>query len=62
MLVLMTESSARACFALGEICDRRANARTITRGLRTDGIATSSARSSAASPPPPSHRTSVSSR
>ncbi|MFH9084009.1 nucleobase:cation symporter-2 family protein [Streptomyces sp. NPDC017673] len=39
MLVLMTESSA-GMLALGEICDRRADARTITRGLRTDGIAT----------------------
>ncbi|MEU6777111.1 nucleobase:cation symporter-2 family protein [Streptomyces sp. NPDC046759] len=39
MLVLMTESSA-GMLALGEICARRADARTITRGLRTDGIAT----------------------
>ncbi|MFV0132914.1 nucleobase:cation symporter-2 family protein [Streptomyces sp. HMX87] len=39
MLVLMTESSA-GMLALGEICDRRADGRTITRGLRTDGIAT----------------------
>ncbi|MFJ8079827.1 nucleobase:cation symporter-2 family protein [Streptomyces sp. NPDC096205] len=39
MLVLMTESSA-GMLALGEICDRRTDARTITRGLRTDGIAT----------------------
>jgi uric acid transporter len=39
MLVLMTESSA-GMLALGEICDRRATAKTITRGLRTDGIAT----------------------
>ncbi|KMS67866.1 nucleobase:cation symporter-2 family protein [Streptomyces leeuwenhoekii] len=39
MLVLMTESSA-GMLALGEICDRRADARTITRGLRTDGLAT----------------------
>ncbi|MFD4023614.1 nucleobase:cation symporter-2 family protein [Streptomyces sp. NPDC058576] len=39
MLVLMTESSA-GMLALGEICDRRTDGRTITRGLRTDGIAT----------------------
>ncbi|CAM5712494.1 permease [Streptomyces badius] len=26
--------------ALGEICERRTDGRTITRGLRTDGIAT----------------------
>ncbi|MEU7413378.1 nucleobase:cation symporter-2 family protein [Streptomyces sp. NPDC042638] len=39
MLVLMTESSA-GMLALGEICDRRADSGTITRGLRTDGIAT----------------------
>ncbi|MES9525717.1 nucleobase:cation symporter-2 family protein [Streptomyces capoamus] len=39
MLVLMTESSA-GMLALGEICDRRTDARTITRGLRTDGLAT----------------------
>ncbi|MEU9477456.1 nucleobase:cation symporter-2 family protein [Streptomyces sp. NPDC048191] len=39
MLVLMTESSA-GMLALGEICERRTDARTITRGLRTDGIAT----------------------
>jgi xanthine permease len=39
MLVLMTESSA-GMLALGEICDRRSDGRTITRGLRTDGIAT----------------------
>ncbi|MFJ6442561.1 nucleobase:cation symporter-2 family protein [Streptomyces sp. NPDC091649] len=39
MLVLMTESSA-GMIALGEICDRRTDGRTITRGLRTDGIAT----------------------
>lgn len=38
-LVLMTESSA-GMLALGEICDRRTDGRTITRGLRTDGIAT----------------------
>lgn len=35
----MTESSA-GMLALGEICDRRTDGRTITRGLRTDGIAT----------------------
>ncbi|WP_369363482.1 nucleobase:cation symporter-2 family protein [Streptomyces sp. CG4] len=39
MLVLMTESSA-GMLALGEICGRRTDARTLTRGLRTDGIAT----------------------
>ncbi|WP_411081295.1 nucleobase:cation symporter-2 family protein [Streptomyces sp. cmx-18-6] len=39
MLVLMTESSA-GMLALGEICDRRTDGPTITRGLRTDGIAT----------------------
>ncbi|GGS52472.1 nucleobase:cation symporter-2 family protein [Streptomyces griseoviridis] len=39
MLVLMTESSA-SMLALGEICDRRADAEVITRGLRTDGLAT----------------------
>ncbi|MFK0295510.1 nucleobase:cation symporter-2 family protein [Streptomyces sp. NPDC090442] len=39
MLVLMTESSA-GMLALGEICDRRTTSDTITRGLRTDGIAT----------------------
>lgn len=39
MLVLMTESSA-GMLALGEICDRRTDGRTLTRGLRTDGIAT----------------------
>jgi uracil-xanthine permease len=39
MLVLMTDSSA-GMLALGEICDRRSDGRTITRGLRTDGIAT----------------------
>ncbi|MEU4659428.1 nucleobase:cation symporter-2 family protein [Streptomyces sp. NPDC023723] len=39
MLVLMTESSA-SMLALGEICDRRADAKVITRGLRTDGLAT----------------------
>ncbi|MCS0605654.1 purine permease [Streptomyces sp. LP11] len=39
MLVLMTESSA-GMLALGEICDRRSDSRTITRGLRTDGLAT----------------------
>ncbi|MEV0491823.1 nucleobase:cation symporter-2 family protein [Streptomyces atratus] len=39
MLVLMTESSA-GMLALGEICGRRTDGRTITRGLRTDGIAT----------------------
>ncbi|MET9422205.1 nucleobase:cation symporter-2 family protein [Streptomyces sp. NPDC006540] len=39
MLVLMTESSA-GMLALGEISDRRSDGRTITRGLRTDGIAT----------------------
>lgn len=39
MLVLMTESSA-GMLAVGEICDRRTDGRTITRGLRTDGIAT----------------------
>ncbi|MFC6066838.1 nucleobase:cation symporter-2 family protein [Streptomyces ochraceiscleroticus] len=39
MLVLMTESSA-GMLALGEICDRECTGKTITRGLRTDGIAT----------------------
>ncbi|GHJ97309.1 permease [Streptomyces sp. NE5-10] len=39
MLVLMTESSA-GMLALGEICERPSDGRTITRGLRTDGIAT----------------------
>ncbi|CAM5660702.1 permease [Streptomyces spiroverticillatus] len=39
MLVLMTESSA-GMLALGKICERDCNGRTITRGLRTDGIAT----------------------
>lgn len=39
MLVLMTESSA-GMLALGEICERPTDGRTITRGLRTDGIAT----------------------
>ncbi|MFE4590759.1 nucleobase:cation symporter-2 family protein [Streptomyces laurentii] len=39
MLVLMTESSA-GMLALGEICDRPSDGRTITRGLRTDGLAT----------------------
>ncbi len=39
MLVLMTESSA-GMLALGEICDRRADSKVITRGLRTDGLAT----------------------
>ncbi|WP_306323941.1 MULTISPECIES: nucleobase:cation symporter-2 family protein [unclassified Streptomyces] len=39
MLVLMTESSA-GMLAIGEICDRETNGKTITKGLRTDGIAT----------------------
>ncbi|WP_411139085.1 nucleobase:cation symporter-2 family protein [Streptomyces sp. C10] len=39
MLVLMTESSA-GMLALGEICDRPATGTTLTRGLRTDGLAT----------------------
>ena len=39
MLVLMTESSAWM-LALGENCDRRTTGSTITRGLRTDGLAT----------------------
>ncbi|KOU47542.1 MULTISPECIES: nucleobase:cation symporter-2 family protein [unclassified Streptomyces] len=39
MLVLMTESSA-GMLAIGEICERRTDGRTIARGLRTDGIAT----------------------
>ncbi|GAA2327673.1 purine permease [Streptomyces kunmingensis] len=39
MLVLMTESSA-GMLAIGEICERETSGRTITRGLRTDGIAT----------------------
>ncbi|AIA06838.1 nucleobase:cation symporter-2 family protein [Streptomyces noursei] len=39
MLVLMTESSA-GMLALGEICERKTTGATITRGLRTDGIAT----------------------
>ncbi|MCX4844272.1 nucleobase:cation symporter-2 family protein [Streptomyces sp. NBC_00893] len=38
-LVLMTESSA-GMLAIGEICDRETDGRTLTRGLRTDGIAT----------------------
>ncbi|MEU9319867.1 nucleobase:cation symporter-2 family protein [Streptomyces sp. NPDC048295] len=38
-LVLMTESSA-GMLAIGEICGRETDGRTITRGLRTDGIAT----------------------
>ncbi|MFE9426879.1 nucleobase:cation symporter-2 family protein [Kitasatospora sp. NPDC006697] len=39
MLVLMTESSA-GMLAVGEICDRPVDRATITRGLRTDGVAT----------------------
>ncbi|AZM56427.1 uracil permease [Streptomyces sp. WAC 01529] len=39
MLVLMTESAA-GMLALGEICERKTDGKTITRGLRTDGIAT----------------------
>ncbi|MBF9068960.1 purine permease [Streptacidiphilus sp. NEAU-YB345] len=39
MLVLMTESSA-GMLAIGEICDRPVDRATITRGLRTDGVAT----------------------
>ncbi|MFE7463791.1 nucleobase:cation symporter-2 family protein [Streptomyces sp. NPDC057499] len=39
MLVLMTESSA-GMLAIGEICERETDGRTITRGLRTDGLAT----------------------
>ncbi|MFE2984753.1 nucleobase:cation symporter-2 family protein [Streptomyces sp. NPDC059262] len=39
MLVLMTESSA-GMLAIGEICDRETSGRTVTRGLRTDGLAT----------------------
>ncbi|MEV6696071.1 nucleobase:cation symporter-2 family protein [Streptomyces sp. NPDC051453] len=39
MLVLMTESSA-GMLAIGEICDRETSGRIITRGLRTDGLAT----------------------
>ncbi|MGW6353871.1 nucleobase:cation symporter-2 family protein [Streptomyces sp. NPDC055092] len=39
MLVLMTESSA-GMLAIGEICERETSGRTITRGLRTDGLAT----------------------
>ncbi|MGY0490946.1 nucleobase:cation symporter-2 family protein [Streptomyces sp. WG-D5] len=39
MLVLMTESSA-GMLAIGEICERDCDGKTITRGLRTDGIAT----------------------
>ncbi|NGN63497.1 purine permease [Streptomyces sp. A7024] len=39
MLVLMTESSA-GMIAVGEICDRKTDGKTITRGLRTDGLAT----------------------
>ncbi|MYW66689.1 purine permease [Streptomyces sp. SID8379] len=39
MLVLMTESSA-GMLAIGEICERDCTGKTITRGLRTDGIAT----------------------
>lgn len=38
MLVLMTESSA-GMLALGKICDRETDRRTLTKGLRTDGIA-----------------------
>ncbi|MEU5212491.1 nucleobase:cation symporter-2 family protein [Streptomyces sp. NPDC020742] len=38
MLVLMTESSA-GMLALGEICDRPTTGATLTRGLRTDGLA-----------------------
>ncbi|MES9557669.1 nucleobase:cation symporter-2 family protein [Streptomyces sp. NPDC093108] len=38
-LVLMTESSA-GMLAIGEICGRETDGRTITRGLRTDGVAT----------------------
>ncbi|NLU65943.1 nucleobase:cation symporter-2 family protein [Streptomyces sp. HNM0574] len=38
MLVLMTESSA-GMLALGTICERDCDKHTITRGLRTDGIA-----------------------
>ncbi|MGW7515064.1 nucleobase:cation symporter-2 family protein [Streptomyces sp. NPDC054796] len=38
MLVLMTESSA-GMLALGKICERDCDRHTITRGLRTDGIA-----------------------
>src|SRR5690606_17622468 len=39
VLVLMTECSA-GMLAVGEICDRRTDGRTLTRGLRTDGLAT----------------------
>ncbi|UNO39340.1 nucleobase:cation symporter-2 family protein [Streptomyces sp. MST-110588] len=39
MLVLMTESCA-GMLALGEICARECDRGTITRGLRTDGLAT----------------------
>ncbi|MGC0316738.1 xanthine/uracil permease [Kitasatospora acidiphila] len=39
MLVLMTESSA-GMLAVGEICDRPVDRAVITRGLRTDGVAT----------------------
>ncbi|MFF2010979.1 nucleobase:cation symporter-2 family protein [Streptomyces sp. NPDC058195] len=39
MLVLMTESSA-GMLAVGEICARETDGRTLTRGLRTDGLAT----------------------
>ncbi|NBE55488.1 nucleobase:cation symporter-2 family protein [Streptomyces boluensis] len=39
MLVLMTESAA-GMIAVGEICERKTDGKTITRGLRTDGIAT----------------------
>ncbi|WP_419998806.1 nucleobase:cation symporter-2 family protein [Streptomyces boninensis] len=39
MLVLMTESSA-GMIAVGEICERKTDGKTITRGLRTDGLAT----------------------
>ena len=39
VLVLMTESSA-GMLAIGEICNREVDRATITRGLRTDGLAT----------------------
>ncbi|GAA1960297.1 nucleobase:cation symporter-2 family protein [Kitasatospora viridis] len=39
MLVLMTESSA-GMLAIGEITDRTVDRSTVTRGLRTDGVAT----------------------
>lgn len=39
MLVLMTESAA-GMIAVGEICERECEGGIITRGLRTDGIAT----------------------